>query len=134
LDIGLTLEYLETEGVAVVGYNTTDFPAFFTPKSGFFCSARLNTTLQIARVIGMLLFYVILFVFVYFICFICLFFLYEVNEDRSSFFWVLCFFLATNSKLRLKKGMIIANPIPEEEAANALLIEEAVQTAVRESK
>lgn len=37
LDIGKTLEYCETEGVLVMGYKTTEFPAFFTPKSGFNC-------------------------------------------------------------------------------------------------
>ena len=35
LDIGLTLEYLETMGVPVLGYNTDDFPAFYCRKSGF---------------------------------------------------------------------------------------------------
>lgn len=35
LDIGLTLEYLETMGVPVLGYKTDDFPAFYTTKSGF---------------------------------------------------------------------------------------------------
>ncbi|WP_432666106.1 pseudouridine-5'-phosphate glycosidase [Wukongibacter baidiensis] len=35
LDIGLTLEYLETHGVPVVGYETEEFPAFYTRKSGF---------------------------------------------------------------------------------------------------
>jgi len=35
LDIGLTLEYLETYGVPVLGYQTSDFPAFFCDKSGF---------------------------------------------------------------------------------------------------
>ncbi|MDO5301931.1 MAG: pseudouridine-5'-phosphate glycosidase [Tissierellia bacterium] len=34
LDIGLTLEYLETYGVPVVGYTTSEMPAFYTPKSG----------------------------------------------------------------------------------------------------
>jgi pseudouridine-5'-phosphate glycosidase len=52
LDIGRTLEYLETEGVPVIGYNTDEFPAFFTPKSGFPVSARLNTSEQIAKMIG----------------------------------------------------------------------------------
>ena len=37
LDIGLTLEYLETNGVPVIGYGTEEFPAFYTRKSGFFC-------------------------------------------------------------------------------------------------
>ncbi len=35
LDIGATLEYLETSGVPVVGYGTAEFPAFFSRKSGF---------------------------------------------------------------------------------------------------
>ena len=35
LDIGLTLEYLETMGVPVIGYKTKDFPAFYCRKSGF---------------------------------------------------------------------------------------------------
>jgi pseudouridine-5'-phosphate glycosidase len=35
LDIGLTLEYLETKGVPVVGYQTDELPAFYTRKSGF---------------------------------------------------------------------------------------------------
>ncbi|MEE0741563.1 MAG: pseudouridine-5'-phosphate glycosidase [Emergencia sp.] len=35
LDIGLTLEYLETMGVPVLGMRTDDFPAFYCRKSGF---------------------------------------------------------------------------------------------------
>ena len=35
LDIGLTLEYLETMGVPVVGVDTDDFPAFYCRRSGF---------------------------------------------------------------------------------------------------
>ncbi len=35
LDIGLTLEYLETQGVPVLGYQTEDFPAFYTRTSGY---------------------------------------------------------------------------------------------------
>ncbi|HFA48971.1 MAG TPA: pseudouridine-5'-phosphate glycosidase [Bacteroidetes bacterium] len=35
LDLGLTLEYLETYGVPVLGYRTDEFPAFYTRKSGF---------------------------------------------------------------------------------------------------
>lgn len=35
LDLGLTLEYLETEGVPVIGYKTDELPAFYTRKSGF---------------------------------------------------------------------------------------------------
>ena len=49
LDIGLTLENLETRGVAVVGYRTDDMPAFYTQKSGYSVNYRLNTPMEIAR-------------------------------------------------------------------------------------
>ena len=35
LDLGLTLEYLETKGVPVIGYQTEELPAFYTRTSGF---------------------------------------------------------------------------------------------------
>ncbi len=34
LDLGLTLEYLETQGVPIIGYQTDELPAFYTRKSG----------------------------------------------------------------------------------------------------
>ncbi len=49
LDIGLTLEYLETHGVPVIGYQTKDFPAFYTPKSGFSADYQLDTPAEIAE-------------------------------------------------------------------------------------
>lgn len=49
LDIGLTLECLETRGVVVVGYGTQDMPAFYTQKSGFKVDYRLDTPAEIAR-------------------------------------------------------------------------------------
>jgi pseudouridine-5'-phosphate glycosidase len=51
LDIGRTLEYLETQGVAVVGYGTDEFPAFFTPTSGFKASCRMDTPEECAKMI-----------------------------------------------------------------------------------
>ncbi len=48
LDIGRTLEYLETKGVAVVGYRTDDLPAFYTPSSGFPVAYRADTPADIA--------------------------------------------------------------------------------------
>jgi pseudouridine-5'-phosphate glycosidase len=50
LDIGLTLEYLETHGVPVIGYGTTRLPAFFTRDSGFAVDYRLDDPAAIARV------------------------------------------------------------------------------------
>ena len=43
LDLGLTLEYLETHGVTVIGYGTDELPAFYTRKSGFGVDYQLNT-------------------------------------------------------------------------------------------
>lgn len=52
LDIGLTLEYLETMGVPVMGYQTNDFPAFYCTKSGFgvdYNSPDAQTTARIIK-------------------------------------------------------------------------------------
>jgi pseudouridine-5'-phosphate glycosidase len=51
LDLGLTLEYLETHGVPVVGYQTDALPAFFTRDSAFKVDYRLDTPAEIARVL-----------------------------------------------------------------------------------
>ncbi len=48
LDIGLTLEYLETHGVPVIGYKTSNFPAFFTRRSGFGVDYRVDTEDELA--------------------------------------------------------------------------------------
>jgi len=48
LDIGLTLEYLETNGVPVVGYETNDFPAFYTRTSGFKVDYRVDSPTELA--------------------------------------------------------------------------------------
>ena len=50
LDLGLTLEYLETHGVPVIGYCTDELPAFFTRDSGFGVDYRLDAPAEIARV------------------------------------------------------------------------------------
>lgn len=51
LDLALTLEYLETKGVAVIGYQTEELPAFFTRKSGHKVNYRMDTPLEIAKAI-----------------------------------------------------------------------------------
>ncbi len=51
LDIGLTLEYLETMGVPVIGYRTDEFPAFYTRQSGYPVSYRLDSPEEIAEAI-----------------------------------------------------------------------------------
>ena len=50
LDLGLTLEYLETKGVPVIGYQTEELPAFYTRTSGFRVDCRMDTPRQIAEV------------------------------------------------------------------------------------
>ena len=48
LDLGLTLEYLETHGVPVIGYGTKELPAFYTRKSGFAVDYELDTPEELA--------------------------------------------------------------------------------------
>ena len=50
LDIGLTLEYLETMGVPVLGLRTADFPAFYCRKSGFGVDHEAKDEAEIARI------------------------------------------------------------------------------------
>lgn len=91
LDIGLTLEYLETHGVPVIGYGTDEFPAFYTPHSGFPVDANLSDPAIIADT------------------------------------------LRTKWALGLQGGAIIANPIPESAAMDHQVIDEAINTALREA-
>jgi pseudouridine-5'-phosphate glycosidase len=50
LDIGATLEYLETHGVPVVGYRTNTMPAFYAADSGFRIDHRLDQPEEVARI------------------------------------------------------------------------------------
>ena len=49
LDLGLTLEYLETHGVPVIGYGTDELPAFYTRKSGFGVDYRMDSPEELAK-------------------------------------------------------------------------------------
>ena len=49
LDLGLTLEYLETHGVPVIGYETDKLPAFFTRDSEFGVDYRMDSPAEIAK-------------------------------------------------------------------------------------
>ena len=51
LDIGLTLEYLETKGVPVIGYKTSKMPAFYSTKSGFNVDYRIDAAADIADIL-----------------------------------------------------------------------------------
>ena len=48
LDLGLTLEYLETHGVPVLGYGTDELPAFYTRRSGFKVDYRVDSPEELA--------------------------------------------------------------------------------------
>ena len=48
LDLGLTLEYLETKGVPVIGYGTNELPAFYTRQSGFGVDYRMDSPEELA--------------------------------------------------------------------------------------
>jgi pseudouridine-5'-phosphate glycosidase len=51
LDLPKTLEYLETRGVPVIGYRTSEFPAFWSRSSGLPVPLRLDSTEEIARLL-----------------------------------------------------------------------------------
>ncbi len=51
LDIGLTLEYLETQGIPVVTYGQSEFPSFYSGKSGFISPLRIDTTEDMAKML-----------------------------------------------------------------------------------
>jgi pseudouridylate synthase len=88
LDIGKTLEVLETQGVPVVGYGTDTFPAFYARESGFAVEHRCDTPHQIAA---------------------------AIEAQRA---------------LGLPGGMLIANPVPADDALDAGEIEAVIAEAV----
>ncbi|MEG1682496.1 MAG: pseudouridine-5'-phosphate glycosidase, partial [Oscillospiraceae bacterium] len=49
LDLGLTLEYLETHGVPVLGFGTRELPAFYTRSSGFSVDEQMDTPEELAQ-------------------------------------------------------------------------------------
>lgn len=51
LDIRLTLEYLETQGVPVVGYKSDEFPSFYSRESGFGVDFKMDTPEEVAKLL-----------------------------------------------------------------------------------
>ena len=92
LDLGLTLEYLETKGVPVIGYGTKELPAFYTRSSGFGVDYEIDTPAELAK---------------------------AFHAQRA---------------MGLKGGMLVTNPIPEEYAMPADVINAAIDAAVAEAK
>ena len=89
LDLPLTMEYLETMGVPVLGYKTKELPAFYTPHSGLNVDYEVDTYEEFARII---------------------------KEKRNN---------------NLQGGVLITNPIPEEYAMDAKIINDAIEEALK---
>jgi len=51
LDLPLTLEVLETQGVPIIGYGTDEFPAFYTRSSGLPVDVRCDTPEEVAAIV-----------------------------------------------------------------------------------
>ena len=51
LDLGLTLEYLETKGVPVIGYKTSELPAFYSSEAGFDVDYKIDSAQEIAEIL-----------------------------------------------------------------------------------
>jgi len=92
LDLSLTIEYLETYGVPVIGYRTSEFPAFYSRNSGESVNYRLDDVKEIAE------------------------------------------FLQTKWALKLRGGVVIANPIPEEHSMKYDEVNEVVNLAIAEAE
>ena len=90
LDLGLTLEYLETLGVPVLGYQTKELPAFYTQKSGFPVDYAMQNPQEIADL------------------------------------------LKTKWDLGLQGGVVIANPVPKENAMDYDTMTQAINQAILE--
>ena len=91
LDIEKTLEFLETQGVAIVGYRCDEFPAFYARSSGFKLEHRCDGLHDLARMIRLQR---------------------EIGPG----------------------GLLIANPVPEDQALEEAMIEERIAVAVAEAK
>lgn len=50
LDLPATMEYLETQGVPVIGYQTNDFPAFYSTSSGLKLNLRADSAEEVAKI------------------------------------------------------------------------------------
>lgn len=92
LDLDKTLEYLETKGVPVVGYQTDELPAFFTRESGLKLNTRIDEVSTIAKLV-------------------------EVQWD-----------------LGLETGIVVANPVPEEDQLEPSFINGIIDKAVAKAE
>lgn len=91
LDLELTLEYLETQGVPVLGYQTEELPAFYTRKSCLKVDYKLDSPKEIAN------------------------------------------FLKSKWALKLKGGVVVANPVPENYQMDYDVIMKTIDDALLEA-
>jgi pseudouridine-5'-phosphate glycosidase len=92
LDIALTLEYLETQGVPVIGFRTEKFPLFYTNTSEHKVDFKADDVLTIAKIIK------------------------------------------TKKELRLKSGIVVANPIPKEFSLDRKYIDGIIKKALNKAE
>lgn len=90
LDLPLTLEYLETFGVPVLGYKTDELPAFYTRTSGLKVDYRIDSPKEAASIIKM------------------------------------------KRAMKLDGGILITNPIPEEDSYDPKEIDKAIEEALKD--
>lgn len=91
LDLQLTLEYLETYGVPVLGFKTKELPAFYTAHSGLSVD-------------------------------------YEIDSFEEA-----ALVMKEKEKNHLEGGILITNPIPEEYSMDPIVINNAIDLAVKEA-
>ena len=91
LDLGLTLEYLETHGVPVLGYGTKELPAFYTRHSGFSVDYQVDSP-----------------------------------EELAAAF-------QASLELGFQGGMLVTNPIPEENSMDPKVINAAIGEALEQA-
>ncbi len=92
LDLPLTLEYLETFGVPVLGYKTDELPAFYTRTSGLKVDYRIDSPKEAASIIKM------------------------------------------KRAMKLDGGILITNPIPEEDSYDPKEIDKAIEEALKDAE
>lgn len=91
LDIGRTLEVLETQAVPVIGFGTDEFPAFYTRNSGFPVDRRVDSIAELANLIRIR---------------------WELGQQG---------------------GVVVANPIPEQDELDPGLADSAIEAALAEA-
>lgn len=91
LDLSKTLEYLETMGVTVLGYKSSNLADFYTPDSGLKLDFKVDDPKEIAECI------------------------------------------LVKDEMKLKGGILVSNPIPEEEAIDKNVVNAAISLALKEA-